>query len=266
MWGPLLGLALFITLNPVRIGIILLVVSRPRPVPNLIVYWLGCLTASVVYLLIPLTVLHVTPAFTSLTKDLTTPGTVAYSITGHIEIGIGVLALSVAALMAVRFSVRRRAPLPAPGGNTSTLKLDPNPPTAISRLLGRAPDAATEGGSAIRRLLSRISNAWENGSLRVALLIGVAMAPSLEVLLLIIAIILASGAAMGTQVSAAIAFVVLTLAVEEVILASYLVTPGKTQVLVQRLHDWGLTHQRKILVAVVAVMGVSLAAHGMGGI
>jgi uncharacterized membrane protein YhaH (DUF805 family) len=86
------------------------------------------------------------------------------------------------------------------------------------------------------------------------------------VLLLIIAIILASGAAMGTQVSAAIAFVVLTLAVEEVILASYLVTPGKTQVLVQRLHDWGLTHQRKILVAVVAVMGVSLAAHGMGGI
>lgn len=264
MWGPLLGLGVFITLNPVRIGIVLLVLSRPRPVANVLVYWLGCLTASVVYLLIPLTVLHVTPAFASFTKDLTTPGTVAYSIVGHIEIGIGVLALLVAALMAVRFSVRRRVPLPAPGGNTSTPVLDSKPPTAISRLLGRAPDAATEGGSAIRRLLGRIRNAWENESLWVALLIGVAVAPSLEVLLLVIAIILASGAAMATQVSAAIAFVVLTLAVEEVILASYLVTPGKTQVLVQRLHDWGLAHQRKILVAVIAVMGVSLAAHGMG--
>jgi Sap, sulfolipid-1-addressing protein len=266
MWGPLLGLGVFITLNPVRIGIILLVVSRPRPVPNLLVYWLGCLTASVVYLLIPLTVLHVTPAFTSFTKDLTTPDKFVYSIARHIEIGIGVVALLVAALMAVCFSVRRRAPLPAPGGNTSTLVLDSNPPTAISRLLGRAPDAATVGGSAIRRLLGRIHNAWESGSLWVALLIGVAMAPSLEVLLLIIAIILASGAAIGTQVSAAIAFVVLTLAVEEVILTSYRVTPGKTQVLVQRLHDWGLAHQRKILVAVIAAMGVSLAAHGMGSI
>jgi len=86
------------------------------------------------------------------------------------------------------------------------------------------------------------------------------------VLLLVIAIILASGAAMGTQVIAAIAFVVLTLAVEEVILTSYLATPEKTQGLVQRLHDWGLAHQRKILVAVVAVMGVSLAANGMGNI
>jgi hypothetical protein len=266
MWGPLLGLALFIALNPVRVGIIVLVVSRPRPVPNLLVYWLGCLTASVVYLLVPLTVLHVTPAFTAFAKDFTTPGSVAYSITGHIEIGLGVLALLVAALMAMRFSVRGRAHLPAPGGRTPTLRLDSNPPTVISRLTDRVPDAASEGRSAIRRLLGRINNAWESGSLRVALLIGVAMAPSLEVLLLTIAIILASGAAMGTQVSAAIAFAVATLAVEEIILASYLVTPGRTHVLVQRLHDWGLVHRRKILVAVVTVMGVSLAVHGMGGI
>lgn len=264
MWGPLLGLALLITLNPVRIGIILLVVSRPRPVPNLLVYWLGCLTASVVYLLIPLAVLHVTPAFAAFTKDLTTPGTVAHSVMGNIEIGIGVLALSIAALMAVRFSVRERAPVLAAAGDTATLEPDPNPPTAISRLLSGAPDGATDGGSATRRPLGRIRDAWANGSLWVTLVIGVAMAPSLEVLLLVLAIILAAGAATGTQVIAAIAFVVVTLAVEEVILASYLVTPGTTQALVQRLHDWGRAHQRKILVAVVAVMGVSLTAHGMG--
>ncbi len=264
MWGPLLGLALLITLNPVRIAIILLVVSRPRPVPNLLVYWLGCLTASLVYLLIPLAVLHVTPAFASFTKDLSTPGTTAHSITGHIEVGIGVLALAVAALMAVRFSARERAPVPATGGNTATLEPDSTPPTAVSRLLGGGTDAATEGGSALRRPLGRIRDAWAKGSLWVALLIGIAMAPSLEVLGLVIALIVASGAAVGTQVIATIAFVVVTLAVEEVILASYRVTPGTTQALVQRLHDWGRAHQRKILVTVVAVMGVSVAAHGLG--
>ena len=61
-------LALLATLNPLRLGIVLLVISRPRPVQNLLAYWVGCLTVSVFYLLIPLMVLHFTPTFNSFTQ------------------------------------------------------------------------------------------------------------------------------------------------------------------------------------------------------
>lgn len=72
-----------------------------------------------------------------------------------------------------------------------------------------------------------------------------------------------SGASTGTQVSAAIAFVVGMLAVVEITLAGYLVTPAKTQAFVQLLHDWARAHRRKVLVAMFAVVGVALVAQGM---
>jgi phosphotransferase system glucose/maltose/N-acetylglucosamine-specific IIC component len=98
------------------------------------------------------------------------------------------------------------------------------------------------GGSAIRRLLDRARNAWENESLWVAFVIGLLMVPSFDGVLLIVAIIVASGAAISTQISAAVAFVVGMLAVEEIILAFYLVTPAQTEAVVRRLHHRALTH------------------------
>ena len=43
MWGSVLGLALIAALHPFRLAIILLMVSRPRPVQNLLAYWVGSL-------------------------------------------------------------------------------------------------------------------------------------------------------------------------------------------------------------------------------
>ncbi len=42
MWSSLLVLALPIALDPVRLGLNLLLVSRPRPAQNLLMYWVGC--------------------------------------------------------------------------------------------------------------------------------------------------------------------------------------------------------------------------------
>jgi hypothetical protein len=216
--------------------------------------------------------LHVTPTFASFTKDWANPA--KNSTARHFQIGMGVLALSIAALMAVRSAARRRArprgrnraQLQTPGDNTSTLVRDSNTPRAISWLLGPAQDAATEGGSAIRRLATRARDAWEDGSSWVSFVIGLAVGPSLDGLgvLVILSIIAASGAAIGIQVSAGIAFLVGVLAVEEIILVSNLVTPANTQTALRRLHDWALTHRRKLLVAVFAVAGVSLIVQGMG--
>jgi Sap, sulfolipid-1-addressing protein len=270
MWSSVLGLALLAALHPMRLAIILLMISRPRPVQNLLAYWVGSLIVGVPALLVPLMVLHFTPMFRSFAQDLATPATGTSSTVRHIQIGMGVLALSIAALMTVRFSARPRAHLPTPGGNTSTLVLDSNTPTAISRLPGRAQDAPTEGGSAIRRLLGRANDAWkslwvawENGSLWVALVLGLIMVPG-DGILFVLAILVGSGAAIGTQVSAAIAFVVGWLAVVEIILVTYLATPAKTQAALRLLHDFAQAHRRKTLVATLAVVGVLGVARGMG--
>jgi hypothetical protein len=259
MWSSVLVLALLAGLSPVRLGLILLVISRPRPVQNLLALWGGALTASVVNLLIPLAVLQATPMFRSFVQDLGKG-----SSARHIQIGMGVLALSIAALMIVRFSVRQPANLSTPGGNASTLVPGSLTPPAISRLMVRAKDAPTEGRPAIRRLLGRAHNAWENGSLWVAFVIGMGIGPAAEDVIVLLAIVVASGAAVGTQVGAAIAFVVGMLAIVEIILVSYLATPVKTQAGLRLLHDWARAHRRKILVVVFAVGGVSLVANGMG--
>lgn len=263
MWGSVLALALVTALNPVRLTIMLLVISRPRPIQNLFAYGVGCLAGCIPAVVVPLTLLHVTPTVKSFAEDLATS-----TIVREVRIGMGVLALCVAALIIVRSVIRRRQAehLPVAAGDNSTQALDRNTPHMMSRMLDRARDAADEDGPMLRRLLGRVHRAWENGSWWVAFVIGLAFGGvEPDVGLLLFAIIVASGAAVGTQVGAAIAFVIGVLAVAEITLFSYLAMPAETETVLQRLHDWALAHRRKILVAMFAVGGVSLIVGGIGG-
>jgi hypothetical protein len=266
VWSSVLGLAFFAAFNPVRLGFTLLVISRSRPVQNLFAFWVGCLTGSIFPIAIPLTLLHVTPMLRSLAQNSSTPAT--HSTIRHLQIGIGALALSIAALLTVRLLVRRRAQLPKAAGKASTAVLDlDDKPTAITRLLGRAQGVPTEDRRGIWRLLGRARDAWENGSLWVAWLIGQLFGglPPGEALMLF-AIFVTSEAAIGTQVSASIAYVIGMLAFIEIVLVSYLATPAKTYAMLLSLHDWVSARRRQILVAIFAVVGVSMLARGMGKI
>ncbi|MFY9766716.1 MAG: GAP family protein, partial [Mycobacterium sp.] len=129
-------------------------------------------------------------------------------------------------------------------------------------------DAATDGesGSAVRRLLSRAHNAWESGALWVAFVIGFWAGPNPSLVIFALTTILTSGAAIGTQIVAAVAFIVETLAVVEIVLVSNLATPTKTQALLRLLHDWVRTRRRQILVAMLTLIGLALVAQGMGSI
>ena len=75
MWGSVAVLALPIAFDPVRLGVNLLLISRPRPAQNLLVYWVGCVAASVMLLLLPLLALHVTDV--AWVHDLANPRTTA---------------------------------------------------------------------------------------------------------------------------------------------------------------------------------------------
>jgi Sap-like sulfolipid-1-addressing protein len=262
--GSLVLLTLLVALDPVRLGATLLMISRPRPLQNMFVYWIGGMTVGVTYMLGPLTLLHVTPLFKSVAQDLASPATFANATVRHVQIGIGVLVLSVAGLMAHHYWACPRARLPKPGGTTSTLVTNSNTPSGISALLGRAEGAPTGGGSAIRRLIGRARNAWEDGSLWVALVIGLLLAPPPFTVIFVLVTIMATGAAIGMQVTAAIAFVVGIQAIVEIALVCHLFRPAKTESIFQRLHDWTRAHRQKILVGMCLLIGGALVAQGMG--
>jgi hypothetical protein len=260
MWGTVLMLTVVAAVEPVRLGVTLLLISRPRPMVTLLAYWVGCLVASFPAVLVPLTVLHFAPMFRAFTQNLATAVAAATSSsTGrHVQLGMGVLALTMAALVAVRYAAHPRAQLAMTDGNPSTLVLQPsNPRTGnpMFWLLGRAGDASHQEGSAIWRLLGRAHNAWEGGSSWVAFLIGWASGPPPLELLFLVTAIVASGAAISTQVTAAVAFVIGMLAVVEIMLLSYLATPAKTEAVMQRLHDRVRANRRWLSVAIFTGLG-----------
>jgi ABC-type nickel/cobalt efflux system permease component RcnA len=269
MWSSLVLLALPIAFDPVRLGFNVLLISRPRPAQNLLVYWIGCALAGVVLLLVPILALHFTPMLSSFVHDLANPATSASSTVRHVEIAAGVLVVLVATLLAVRFLARQRAQAPARDANTSTLVADSDAPHPIERPLSRGKDdqsAAAEGGSraAIRRLLGRANDAWESESLWIALAIGLWAAPNPALVVFGLATIPTSGAAIGTQIGAAIVFVIETLAIVEIVLLSNLFAPTKTEASLRRLHDWARSYRRQILVVMLTFVGLALVAQGMG--
>ena len=250
-------LALPIALDPVRLGVNLLLISRPRPAQNLLVYWIGCVSASLLLLVVPLLVLHNTEMFASFVHDLGNPRTTASLTVRRIEVGVGVLILAIAAVMALRAVRRRRAETTS----TATVSDESSP---IARLLNRGRDAPAEGGSPAQRLLGRAHRAWESGALWVAAVIGFWAGPNPSLVTFSLATILASGAAFGAQIGAAIVFIVVSLAVVEIVLLCNLVTPAKTQAALRRVHDWVGGYRLQIVLAILTLVGLAFVAQGLG--
>ena len=243
MWGAVLLLALGTAADPVRIGIAVLLVSRRRPMLNLLAYWLGGMAAGVgvglglILLLrdsLPALVHNVSVTLGSFTG-------------GHFRIIIGGLALSVAAVIAVRIARERgQVPgrVPVSAGGPSALAPQPTTPTVFSRIV-----------ALIRRLL-------EGGNPWVSFVAGLNQATPWVEYLLALSIIVASGAALGTQVCAVAEFAVVIFAFVEIPLLCYLVKPAQTETIVLAVHNWLMTHRRKIFVVTLGLLGVFMLASG----
>ena len=247
--GTVLVVALMMATDPVRLGITVLLVSRPRPILNLLVYWVGAMFVGVTAAVVVLTMMRdFAPA---LLQNLTSlAGTPAVR---HAQFAVGVLALLLAALITSGLPARQRLPVPVSvempvplgvGGDPSSLLLQPSTPTGISQLLGRA--RGVLGGE----------------SLWVALAAGLGTGPAPLEYLVALTAILASGGAIGRQISAAVVFNVVMLAVCEITLVSYLATPMRTLAIIEHLNSWVRTHRRRILSLMVGVAGVCLVVTG----
>ncbi len=138
MCSAVLVLSLLVALDPVRIGIMALLISRPRPMLNLLAFWLGGMAAGIATALLVLFFLR---DFTlSLMREVDSAS--SSPIVAGIQVAIGVLAV----LIAARLWARQRAPVPVTGGDSSVLVLEPNTATGSSRLSIRC---QLEGGSLV---------------------------------------------------------------------------------------------------------------------
>ncbi len=229
VWAAVLVMALAAMVDPLRIGVTVLVISRPRPVLQLLAFWLGSLAMGLAVGLSALFLLR--GLVLKLMQEV--PGAGDGSTVALVQIGVGVLALLIAALIAMGFPRR-------------TLARQPKN-TAPSRFTARAGDAL------------------RGGSLWVAFLAGVALATPLQYVAALAAI-LVSDADAATQIGALIVYHLVVLAFAEIPLVSSLIAPAKTYSVMLRLHDWVIVRRRQLIAVIIAVVAIFLVINGVGSL
>jgi len=237
-----IAMALIAASNPIRLGIALLLISRPRPMLNLFTFWLGAMTMATAAGLGVLTVMHhFDPTFMqSISVQAAGPDA------QRTQIAVGLTILAVMTLIAVATSVRRtRAPVTSGG-----------PPT-------EAPPTSRRGGFA--RLQDRVLNILKGDYLWVAFVVGLGSGfPAIEYLVALAAIA-ASGQSIFMQFSVVMMFVVVMLWVIEIPLLSYSATPAQTHAFMLRLHDWAFPRRWRIIATLVAAEAIFMVASGLAG-
>ncbi|GFG76031.1 GAP family protein [Mycobacterium botniense] len=239
MWGIVLWMAFVTAPDPVRTGIAMFLVSRPRPLLNLFTFWLGGMATSIIA---GFGTVLLRESFPGFVHDLTT---MAKSHDGRTQIAIGVLALLIAAVKAVSLA-RSRTPVAIAAGESSGPLAQPRTPTVYHRLLGRARQVLQDGPP------------W------VAFVAGLGSATPPGEYLLVLAAILSSGAALGTQLIAIMVFTAGAFVLVEIPLVSYLVAPAKTEAIMRQLHDWMRAQRHRIFCAGFVTLGVFMIAQGIG--
>jgi hypothetical protein len=167
----------------------------------------------------------------------------ASSTAGHVQIAVGVLVLLIAALAAGLVPRQRLRPVMAGAYPSHHLQL--------------------RTSTGFSRLSMRVQDALRAGPLWVPFLLGVGLLMDFRYLAALTAI-LASGAAAGTQFSAAALYTVVTLAFVEIPLASQLAAPVRTGEVMSQVHSWVKARRQQVFALVIALLGVFLLTTGMG--
>jgi Sap, sulfolipid-1-addressing protein len=255
--GTVIVLALAMATDPMRIGITLLLISRPRPILNLLVYWVGVMFVGVTSGVVVLTMMRdFAPALLHDFSAFAATPTVR-----HTQVVAGLLALLLATLINTGLPTRQRLGLPVSvqvplpvevpvpvgvTGDPSALLLQPSTPVRVAQW----------------QWLSRAKQLLKGESLWVALAAGLGQGPAPPEYLVALVAILAAGGRIGTQIGLAVLFNIVMLGVCEITLVSYLAMPGKTQTIIGHLNSWVGSHRRQIISVIVGVLGVCLVVNG----
>lgn len=229
MLVTVLVMALAVSLEPFRIGMTVLMLNRPRPLLQLLAFLSGGFAMGTT---VGLAVLFVFRRVLGGSTYFTLP---------RVQLLIGTLALLAAAVLAARAILIRRS-----GRDTSAPVDDGQGPAAAGR----------------RMLASWKDRLVNQRSLWVAAVAGLGIAlPSVDYLAALAAI-LASRAAVVTQVGALVMFNVVAFAFVEIPLVAYLVAPDATRASMTALQRWIRSRRDTEVVALLAAVGAVLLTVG----
>jgi Sap, sulfolipid-1-addressing protein len=250
MWTYVVCLGFAMLIDPVRIGIAAVLMSRRQAMASLLAFWVGGMIAGVTVGVAVLILLHdvALVAIEAAAATINDVRSAVILLTGeHLRITLGVVALVVLAVMLARdrAQVATRVPVAVGGGSSSDALPEPRKPGLASRI-----------STSIHGML-------ESGFAWPAFVVGVMSTfPPIEGPMAL-TVIMGSRAPAGTQFIAFMVFILLVLVFIEVPLVSYLAAPQKTQAVMLAMNTWITDHRRQIAETMLAVMGVASLVQGI---
>jgi hypothetical protein len=246
MWPIVLLCGFGMAIDPVRLGIAVVLLSRRRPIINLLAFWLGGMATAigvgiaVLALLRDVALVAIRNA-NSIINDVRSEVTLLAG--GRLQITVGVIMLLLALRMVARERGRTGRPVEVGGG--SALALEERPLNPFARL-----------GARTEQMLNR-DVVWP------AFVVGVGSSLPPYEGVVVLTVIMASGAAIGTQFIAFMVFTLMVLAVIEMPLVAYLAMPQTTEAVMLRFRNWAQTYRRQISLAILVGVGVIFVVQGV---
>jgi hypothetical protein len=240
MWVTVLFMAVVCAAHPQGLAVVAYFLSRPRPLPLLVAYFIGGFGS---YLILGAIVLFVLKGVNVRRGS---------SVPPEIEVAVGALALMVAALVGSGIAGRLRAQAQA---RHSTSTAD-SPQSSSGH-----PDSGEFPGSA--NLGPRVQAALRRDSPWIAWITGLAVGMPTVYYLAAIADILKTDSSAGLQVAALIVFNVIAFSVVEIAILSFVVAPEATRTRLNQLSWWATAHERILISALSGVVGVYLLVIGI---
>ena len=235
MWTTVIILALALNLEPNRLGVIGLLLLRPEPIRQLLVF-LG--SSFLVNSSVGLIVLFVINRGSLLKGE---------SSSAIMQVGVGALALIVAAVLFTNI------PMPGSKARAATAAAGAGEPGAI----------VSSGLPLVDNFTKRAGKLVQGGSLWFAAALGVGIAlPSVDFVALLL-LIAASGEPPRVQATALFTFLIVANAVLLIPMISYLLAKERTVTALEGLRSWVLARSRRDYAVLLAIAGTVMVTVGI---
>ena len=235
MWTTVIILALALNLEPNRLGVIGLLLLRPEPIRQLLVF-LG--SSFLVNSSVGLIVLFVINRGSLLKGE---------SSSAIMQVGVGALALIVAAVLFTNI------PMPGSKARAATAAAGAGEPGAI----------VSSGLPLVDNFTKRAGKLVQGGSLWFPAALGVGIAlPSVDFVAMLL-LIAASGEPPRVQATALFTFLIVANAVLLIPMISYLLAKERTVTALESLRSWVLARSRRDYAVLLAIAGTVMVTVGI---
>jgi hypothetical protein len=235
MWITVLGLAIAVNFEPIRLGLITLTLGRPRPALQLLAFLCGSflmsVTAGLVVLFIARPGVLIVPEFG----------------TAKVQLAFGVMVMVAAAVLASNVPLRQFYRRSDDASAAGIVTGSPDQSRSARMILTRA------------KGLARGSSPWLSGAMGLTLAL-----PSVDYLALLV-LIATSGAPPLTQLGLLVTFLAVANTIVAIPIASLLVAPTATRARLESVRSWVLARSRRDVALLLALAGGALLVLGMTG-